>query len=552
MSDPITSRADLRALSSINTQEWESLHHHLNHDELSDLFRGTDLFVTEDGKYQALINGTPKTFALEELISQIEWVREVDANGDNVLDLDEAERFIEGVQKSPINSIKMDPQAVLQNVQALMDSRFVPLALNLKRLKSELPFRPIFKALQVYNYGLYLDDERQADATMSLNGLTKTAGNVATFIPYNFIHRPAAWMGFIPPGDVGDSWMLMDDVAKSSAQGRYHQRTLALSALGDVIQVGIKNNEAWALEGNFEEALNRLSSEDRDLIATQMPAQRLNEILNIPDEMQQDEALFDFAQGERPGFLGYGGGNNTGWSRRDWFNYTGRHNNLYFARSVFAYLGQKSAGRPELFYQSLHQRAVEARKDMMGEGGGVSNMASVGLSNVLCIGGLVCDTVPYRSWGDEQGMNFVGEFLGFGLSWYAGAKVFEAFREAGSLMRLRTAMTRAALPEARVIPRNLRDFRKMVLSWKPPANLLPQGKFENLKVRRFSWWSSNGGPFQSQLANATFRNLGHTAIFLGASELSERNRGYYNPFETDQEMNLGSPLGGRTQTRPKP
>ncbi len=544
MTEPVSPGIHLGGIHNLDIVGFKELPAQFSREELAPLFRGTDLYIKDDGNLQTIVDGKPADLSWDGLANALWVFQTADANKDEILEPEELKYYLGEI----FGGFPARYDEDLKKISLMVENRFAILLKNLENWKAEFPFKPLLNALHTYNHGLYLDDLRQSESNMPLNGLTKTVGNILTFIPYNLINRPLGELGITQKAQ--DSWMLMDDVAKTSAHKRQASRAQALTALEETIREGIAQREPWALEGNLDEALKRLSPEHRAPLTAEVPARRIHEILNIVNEEERDEALYRFAQAERPSFMGYGGGNATGWSTRNWFNYTGRHNNLYFARSVFAYLARKATTRSETFYVQLRERSNQTRIDMLGDGGGLANVVSVGLTNVGCLGGLVCDTTPYRSWGDEDEMEIVGNTLTFGLTWYSGVKAYGAFREAATLARLRKG---AFLPRAKVVgperfseingkvPETFKVLWEKARLWKPlPGKALRVDRLREGRIPSFGRYpvSQEIVGFTSHASkNKLIDGLAHIFI-IGASAKHGADTAYFNPFNVDHDMNL--------------
>ncbi|HKY62155.1 MAG TPA: hypothetical protein VJR29_01940 [bacterium] len=160
----------------------------------------------------------------------------------------------------------------------------------------------------------------------------------------------------------------------------HENRKKALEALKKVVAEGIEKREPWAMQGDFIGMLNRLDRADQ-VALHDIPLSEIHQILMLPDQKERAEKLYQLAIRERPQQDPYWG-------------------NLYFARSILAYLGNRSTTGDAGFDKRMTEKANQTREEILGEGGSWVNIISVGLTNVLCLGGLLCDPTPYRSPGD--------------------------------------------------------------------------------------------------------------------------------------------------------
>jgi hypothetical protein len=520
------------------------------------LFEGTDLFVDpKTCELKTIVDGKTVNRPILNEIQYVYAIQTADTNGDKALDLNEIAQLL--AENFPGQDIK--PQQFLDALKPLIQVRWARLAANMTKLSGDLNFKPTLDALDVYNEGLYVDEERLALSVMPLNGLTKTAGNALSFIPYN-VGRLVTWnhlshkpheRRYGPVGEenwtfkakkkeeksqdkkdasakddkkndkkekveatdkekkgeeTGTSWLLFDDLALDSAKAHYEERTAALQDLKNIIEEALspyeyepgengaakrndkgeivlkkekenlkpKTPETWALEGNLAKALEILKKRNPDsheILSTMIPAQKLHDILTktyvavdpkaTPDQQkkaaredqkQMAEALYEFAVAERPEqWTGYFGGNTTG--GKSWCNYTGRYNNLYFARSVLASLLSKfrsgQEGDPEAAAIDAEiQKKATAQRQAMGSGmdvsteGSFANVISSGVTHAICWtgGGLswasgkvgwkweTCEPTPLRPWGDEARMDRLGRAADIGLSLYGSYKTIQFTR----------------------------------------------------------------------------------------------------------------------------
>lgn len=432
----------------------------VGHQMVAELFQGTDTYLDAKGNLQVMVDKQTTTRTLEQEAAWVYNIKGADSNGDGFLDLKETRALIDATF-SKEEAGKINEEQFLTGIEQTIQRRWARLALNMQKFEGDLNFKPTLDALDTYNDGIYIDEVRQAHSVFPLNGLGKTVGNIFTFPVYNTVFRAT--------GNAQENWMLMDDVAEAGAFKDYYRRKQAMADLREVIQEGLfpkdldekgnpkkdekgnflhKAPEQWALDGKLSEALTKLKEknpESYSILSTMIPAQTIHNILTIEDPKERANKLFEFAKGERPGFAGYFGGNATGsiapWKDSEykswWKNYTGRHNNIYFARSVFAFLGNKSATGDVTFDENMKSSANLERKDMLGDGGSFANVSAGVLTNVVCGLGTWCETTPFRAWGDEARMDRVGRVIDIGIMAFTTYKGLQFWKEAWAFRRLK-------------------------------------------------------------------------------------------------------------------
>lgn len=425
-------RVDIRAL---NTLYFENILG-LNADEQAKMFEGSDLLLdTKTGALKQLVAGktdaTPENVTLEQQVEYVRLLRSADANANGELDAKEISLMLRA-SLSEEQAAQVDPQAFLEAIAILMKNRYVPISENVKQFRGALAFRPTLDALEIYNHGLYLDDMLQAGAVFSPSRIGKTATNTLLFVP------KLAWKIFDHDTSVmqGDKW------ASDRAKSDYSSRQKSLDNLKKVIEEGVDKEEPWALEGDIKGALAKLSDSDRANVEDRMVGAKIHDILNIEDPKERYLKLKSFAVEERPGFLGFGSGNATGWN---FWNISGKHNNLYFAKSALAFLLSKARTGDAEFDNTMRVDTRNTRLEMMGgENAGFNNMFSVGLTGVGCGIGWVftlgqkvdMDTcvTDYQPWGDEDKITGFGRAVEIALITGGGMRFLT---RAGEFNRLR-------------------------------------------------------------------------------------------------------------------
>lgn len=423
MTPPKVDKVDIRPLDTLYFENFLLLEPH----EVAAQLQGSDLTLDrKSGELKRLLSGgQTEARSLEEEAAWVQLIREADANGDKSLDVTEARQLLAS-NLAVEQASGIEAEKFLATIGELMKHRYTPISANMKALQARSVFGPTLEAIKLYNRGIHADEVHMAHRTFALNGVGKTATNIVGFLPS--LARNI-WT---------DSPLLIGDAAaESSAEGKFLDRQEAIEKLESILNDGLKKNESWALEGKLEEAMKRLDSGTRALLNDELCATRLHEILTTQDSKTRYDRLLAFAEGERPGFLGYGGGNSKmsgGWWESFW-NLSGRRNNLFFAKTIFRFLAAKAATQDPAFDESLDQRARSSFSDMLGDGGGFGNMAAVGLTNVLCIGGALCEPTEYRKWSDEASMDGLGRGINGALMVWGARRAFSIFGEANRLKR---------------------------------------------------------------------------------------------------------------------
>lgn len=454
MTPPKVDKVDVRPLETLYLENFQLL----EAQEVAAQLRGSDLTLdSKTGELRRLLaGGETEARSLEEEAAWVQLIREGDTNGDKFLDLAEAKQILTA-NLAAEQASGIEPEKFLASIAELMKNRYAPISANMKTLQSRAAFGPTLEAIKLYNRGIHADEVHMAHRTFALNGLGKTATNIVGFLP-----SLARNIWTDSPLLIGDS------AAESAAEGKFLDRQAAIGELERVIDEGIRNNESWALEGKLEEAMKKLGSSTRDLLNAELCATELHQILTLSDPKERYSKLLAFAQAERPGTLGYGGGNSHikgGWWE-SWWNLSGRRNNLFFAKTIFRFLAVKAATQDPDFDDSLDKRSRAAFSDMLGDGGGFGNMAAVGLTNVFCLGGAFCEPTQYRDWSDEAAMDGLGRGFNGALMVWGARRAFNIFgeanrlRQAAGLRQVASVWTREASifrPAAEGLPR-LRPF----------------------------------------------------------------------------------------------
>ncbi len=556
-------------------------------DEQAKMYEGSDLVLDKaSGALKRMVAGQSEANAEDVTIEQeneyVNLIRGADANGDGYLKVDEVRLLLQSALSSE-QAAQVDPQAFLDSFAVLMEKRYAPIAENVKQFRGALAFRPTLDALELYSHGLYLDDMLHADAPFRVGGLTKTLTNSLLFVPKLgikiFDHDTSVLQG--------DKW------ASDRAKSDYDSRQKSLENLKKVIDEGVDKEEPWALEGDLKGALAKLSSGDRENLEDRMVAAEIHQILGIKDDKERYLKLQEFAVRERPGFLGFGSGNANGWN---FWNISGKHNNLYFAKSALAFLLSKATTGDSEFDNTMRVDSRNIRKDMLGgENAGFNNIASVGLTGVGCgiayvftLGQKVnMDTcvTDYQPWGDEDKITGFGRAIEIGLITGGGMRFLS---RAGQFNKIRalegwgsagkawwtglkaTRWTRSfpvlgwnlfggkALAET---AEKAQETAKAIGAVEKPTMLGRAAGIATWPVRMIwrgiTWpgrkaWSKWVDPYLPPLgpeAKAVLQkasNVGKklprwvtgTLVFGAAISIDEKTRPYYNPYELDQEANF--------------
>lgn len=513
--------------------------------DMNQVLRGTDLYFLEQDKLSGGVKlgtvGHPdEVTSLQFEAAQVNFLRRADTNKDKYLDMAEIRKIL--YEKGYAG--KTYPEQYLKGVEYLVQQRYGKMLENVKRLDGELGHRPLLDLLHTYNDGLYQEDMRHAKAAISYTGLTKTATNIVMFLP------SAAYNIF------GDAPMLLGD-AGAEAQGQiaYANRTEAIRLLKLTFEKGLAENEPWALESNLIEALKRMDPDQAEIISRQLAGKEIYKIIAEQDESKRYRMLEDFADRERPGFLGFGGGNTTD---RTLWNYFGRRANLFFAQSIYQFLASKELKGNQKTSEALQDRAVGKISDMTGDGGaGYSNLFMVGATNVFCLGGWVCEPTPYRDWGDAEAMNALGRGVNGVLMGFGGFKGYQAWK---SVWRLRKF--RGFRGVGQVIKNEGRWYKPIPVKalnreakLAEEAGLAAEGSKKLGRLGRL-WQGIKDKtvgrlplPKLSESQAATLSTLGAKAnaggdklmtgllIAYTVTKGDEAQRIVYNPFEADYEMN---------------
>ncbi len=428
----MTDRVNIKSLYQLPMENLEGMEL-LPPAEIAKRFRGSDLvYDTSDHTLKRISAAAGDDTVLREThiyreAETVALLRQADSNLDGFLDLTEANTLLKTqVGQSGASDEVLYPGKFLQGVEMLMANRYDPIARNIQKIDGEGASQPLITLLQTYNTGLLQDEVRHAHSVLPVNGLTKSATNVVLFLP-SAVHN-------IFTDDQDDAPLMMGTaLAQSDAESRHQRAETAIGNLKQVFVLGVAAGEEWALLGNLEEALPKLSSEDRDIIVDQLAGKKIDKILHTQDPEERFRLMSEFADGERPGFLGFGGGNT---SDSSFWNYLGWRRNTYFSLSIQHYLVKKANAGDVDSDEFRRKQARDTIQDIKGEGGGFTNMFMVGLTNVLSVGGALFEPTPYREWGDWDEMNGVGRLANGVLALWGGHQMIKGAREAWAVRRV--------------------------------------------------------------------------------------------------------------------
>ncbi|HKY62049.1 MAG TPA: hypothetical protein VJR29_01390 [bacterium] len=576
-------RVDIRAL---NTLYFENILG-MNPDEQAQMFEGSDLLLDKkSGALKRLVTGqadplgADDSVTLEQEVEYVRLLRSADADTNGSLVVKEIRLMLQSALSAE-HAAQVDPQAFLDAVAVLMEKRYRPISQNVKQFRGALAFRPTLDALEIYNHGLYLDDMLHADAVFSPSRIGKTLTNAALFVPKLgikiFDHDTSVLQG--------DQW------AADRAKSDYGARQKSLENLKKAINEGVEKEEPWALEGDLKGALAKLSSGDRENLGDRMMASEIHRILGLTDPKERYVQLREFAVRERPGFLGFGGGNAEGWN---FWNISGKHNNLYFAKSALAFLLSKATTGDQAFDTTMRLDSRNIRKEMLGgENAGFNNILSVGLTGVGCgVAWLMpwtdtnMDTcvTDYQPWGDEDKITGFGRSLEIGLLTFSGNRFIT---RAGQFNRLRqlegwrsagrawwdglkaTRWTRSVpvlgwnLYGGKPLAKAAEEAQELAKSLGTTAPATRLGRAVHVLTSPIRWtWQGVTWPFRklwktvdaqlpplSPEAKAVLTKAGNagkklpgwvrgTLVLSAAVSIDARTQPYYNPYELDQEANF--------------
>lgn len=423
MTPPKIDRVDIAPLDSLHLENFLDM----EVTKVTEQLRGTDLYLdVKTGEFQRLLAGDQtEATSLEEEANWIQLIRSMDQNGDKAVDLEETRNLLDS-SLPPEEGGKIHPEDFLASIDNLMTRRYGPLSHNMKSYRSETIFSVTLEAIKLYNDGVRLDELDLANRTFAGNGLGKTTVNIVGFLPSlarNLVTESPALVG--------------DHLAEEAAEGRYVERKTAIDALETIVSQGILNHEQWALQGDLEAALALLEPEQRAILEQELCATELHRIIHLEDPMERYEALYDFAVAERPGFLGYGGGNTRG--EAGFWNFSGRRNNVFFAKCILHFLIAKANSGDFQFDYEFKAKARAAYSDITGNPlAGYTNLFAVGFTNLLSAGGVIDEPTELHDWSDEASMDALGRGID-GVLLVLGTR--RAFTFLGDAKRLTAATT---------------------------------------------------------------------------------------------------------------
>jgi hypothetical protein len=495
MADPKVTSVDISRLQECNPDLMAGLQRPQLREKLQDVLKGSDLSVDE--KTGEVIAGD-KAQKVRDVAIQAETVRQYikAAKGDNQITLDEAKEFI--ATHSEMQGIA--PEAFLDEAKTFIEKRWGGICANLKEYSVEYPLQNLIDNLNLYNDGVYKEEFEQG--RMSFSPI-KSAANLSWF--YNF-----PLFGLTPleksplkawdyqlgrETQVDATYLSGDNMSMEDAYNDHLQRQAAIIALMDKLNEDIKKQGdkgvAWhalskskdpkakkttaedllKLLGDKEitvkvERLDGMSGGDKPamksyeikingaeaakILREQLAFEGLFGIVTTTDKKARMDKAIAFAQAERPGTAGLGGGNGM---HREWDNLvTAEVNNHYFAKSLLEAViregepeQQKVAG--DLLYKEIMPAAEGAQPGEEG-GGFLSQKILWGASELICgipnLLGAKWHPIPYRAMPDEEAMYAPERLIRTGLFFYGGPKAIRGAETAKALASARIEAWRAA------------------------------------------------------------------------------------------------------------
>lgn len=419
--------------------------------ELAKQLEGSDLYYDPQAiTFAKLVGGETQAI---DILKEARFVRELalaDEDKDGQLTKAEVQDMLVK-HLGADESSRYDVSRFLGDIENLMATRYRPIAQNMQSYRSQLQWKPSLDAVKAYSHGLMLEDIRQSQAFLHPNGWSKSALNIPGFLgagTYNTFLKGISYLTEVSENSYA-SMMPFDEVAFQNALEAKNQRDVALIHLERALSEGHRQGTDWYRSLDMAGLLSYMENKNEDfaesarILKEELPLEKLHEILIQEDGQKVWEDLLAFAAQERPQFLSAFGGGNTnksiwgGAHESHWYNafgllddknfnrVLGNRHNLYFANSVFSMMVAARLTDNDDFNTQLRQEAMAERKDMMGDGGGFSNL----------IWSTLIFSHERKDWSDVNALDGVGQVFN-ALFWiWQGPKIYQGLKDLGALRR---------------------------------------------------------------------------------------------------------------------
>ena len=599
MADPIKS-VDISRLQECNPDLMEGLRRPQLEEKLKEVLQGSDLQWDEKSKE---IVASDKANKVRDITQQAQIVREyiTAANGDNEFTLEEAKAYI--AKHEEFSSFT--PEAFLADAKEFIEKRWGVVCTNLKQYSVEFPLENLLGNLKVYNDGFYKEEFEQGRMSASI---LKTPANVSWFfnfpvyglLPFKNAPIKVFDLEFGTEKKIEATYLGGDNMSMRDAYDDHVEREGAIIYLQEILNKDLKENgtngAAWNSfrksvdpgqeKTSAEKILQLLASsgpltvkvERKDGSADVEPAPTITyevamtgpraaeilrdqlafadlfDMLMTADKDKRHEKAITFAQGERAGLLGFGGGHGK---HRDWDNVlTSEVNNFYYAKSLLATVIRE--GGPvqrkkasDLLFREMAP-AVEGPNGSENGGGSLSYLPIWAVSNLFC--GAVntifrthLQGAPYKAMSDEEAMYAPERVLRAGLVMWGGPKLLGLGGKVGPKLESWRAADRAykAYQEQKVAaaagtalaaesaPMGINVFQRGILggAWvadKAGAVLTARPVWKGL----WKWWSK--GEETSERANQAKRAWDVVGKLVVGSMAAYKIDEYSTPISTDR------------------
>lgn len=474
---PKLTSVDISRLQACNPDLMKGLKRPELKHKMQEILKGSDLSVDEKS---GEVVASEKAQKVRDVALQAEMVRMYikAADGDYTLTLEEAKKFIqENEQMKGISA-----QSFLEEARSFVEKRWGPICDNLKQYSVEYPLQNLVDGLHVYNDGIYKEEFEQGRMAFSplksAINLPSWFGNVAIFGLTPLEKSPLkAWdyqLGRETGVEAG--FLSGDNMAMERAYDDHLKRQVAIAALVEVLNKDLKekgkesvawnnlgqNAEAGAGKasaekiltllknsGNIQVTVERLdASADADkpvkrsypetisgteaeaILREQLAFEDLFALLTTTDKDERYQRAITFAQQERAGTLGLGGGHAV--HRTPWNLVTDEVNNFYYAKSLLDTVIRE--GKPE--QQQVATDLLYNQIMASGENGGGS------LTHHLLWAVTLGQVWPYRPMSDEEAMYVperimkIGAVMAFGpeVAGWGKAKVLAGGGKVGETL----------------------------------------------------------------------------------------------------------------------
>lgn len=494
MAEPKITSVDISRLLECNPDLMEGLKRPQLREKLQEVVQGSDLKVDEK---TGEVIASEQAQKFKDTAHQAEMVRGLinAADGDNTITLDEAKAFM---AKNSEDFRGVTPENFLKDAKYFIEKRWGAICANLKQYSLEFPMQNLVYNLQVYNDGIYKEELEQARMSFSP---VKSFINVPTWVG-----NMASFGAFTDPIQGWDyetnrettlkpTYLGGDNLSMQDAYDDHLLRAAAINALVELINKDMEkgsNGVSWKvlakqnelgkdLRSSAEPILQLLENAGEisvtverrgigadeanpnlqnhpvkidgkkaaEMLRNQLDFAGLFDIVMTKDKVTRYDKAIKYAQAERAGGGGLGGGNSI---HREWLDnsVTAEVNNHYYAKTLLDTVIRE--GTPEqqelanviLYAQMMPASEKETGEDAAEKPGGFLLQkffyyGAEALSTLFTL--RTWHPVPYRPMPDEEAMYAPERVIKGGLFFAGAPYIFRGPKAVGGLIAGKTSPT---------------------------------------------------------------------------------------------------------------